>query len=412
VSTNASQPEVFDMQIESSRIPRTLLLACVVSLGLHVIALATLSLIRFAQKMEVFATISSVMDEEDDPMRHKFDTTMSDQIGNDSEINSFTASQEASTVLSKDPQEEIEKTVDSNLDIPVPVTDDIPQPSKSDVLASVATSGATEHAGGVEGAIDRLAWEIAGSLREKKTLVVWMFDVSPSLSVRRATIADRVENVYKQLTALNVGADKALKSAVAVFGEKCTIVTDKPLDDAADLVKTVRNIKSESSGEENTFAAVSKVAKHFTSFRTEQRRDVMIILVTDEAGSDPGNLEQAIVTCKRYGMRCYCVGDSAPFGRESVEAPFELESGESVIGVMQKGPESYYPELVRLGFWGTNSNDLDDMSSGFGPYALTRLCAETNGLYFIADAGRPTPFRSSGHAQLLAGLPSDSDARA
>ena len=65
-----------------------------------------------------------------------------------------------------------------------------------------------------------------------------------------------------------------------------------------------------------------------------------------------------------------------------------MENGETVIGVMQKGPESYYPELVRLGFWGTNSYDLDDMSSGFGPYGLTRLCAETNGLYFIADNGR------------------------
>jgi hypothetical protein len=65
-----------------------------------------------------------------------------------------------------------------------------------------------------------------------------------------------------------------------------------------------------------------------------------------------------------------------------------MEDGEKVIGVMQKGPESKYAELVRLGFWGTNSFDLDDMSSGFGPYGLTRLCTETNGLYFITDNGR------------------------
>ena len=110
--------------------------------------------------------------------------------------------------------------------------------------------------------------------------------------------------------------------------------------------------------------------------------------MTDEEGSDPENLEQAIVTCKKYGMRVYCVGDSAPFGRKTVEAPFVMENGETVIGVMQKGPESKYAELVRLGFWGTNSYDLDDMSSGFGPYGLTRLCSETNGLYFITDNGR------------------------
>ena len=387
MSANASQPEVFEMQVEPSRIPRSLLLACLISLGLHVIVLAALSLIKFAQTLDVSATISTIMDDEEDPMKHKFDTAMSDQIGNDSDINTFTASQEASTVLSKDTQTEIEKSVDSNLDVPSPMVEELPQPARSDVLASVATSGATEHAGGVEGAIDRLAWEIANSLREKKTLVVWLFDVSPSLSGRRSQIADRVENVYKQLTQLNVTTDKALRSAVAVFGEKCTILTDKPLDEASDLVKTVRKIKSESSGDENTFAAVSQVANKFKS-QTDKDHRVMIIVVTDEAGSDPQNIEQAIVTCKKYQMRCYCVGDSAPFGRQTVEAPFELENGETVIGVMQKGPESYFPELVRLGFWGTNSYDLDDMSSGFGPYGLTRLCAETNGLYFIADNGR------------------------
>ena len=387
VSTNASQPEVFEMQIETSRIPRSLLIACLISFGLHLVVLASLGLIKFAEKLEVSTMISTILDEEDDPMRHKFDTSMTDQIGNDSEINTFTASQEAATVLSKDTQAEIEKSVDSNLDVPTPITDDLPQPARSDVLASVATSGATEHAGGVEGAIDRLSWELANSLREKKTLVCWVFDVSPSLSSRRAQIADRVENVYKQLTQLNVVTDKALRSAVAVFGEKCSIVTDKPLEDTAELVKVVRKIKSESSGDENTFAAVNQVANKFKSYSDKDHR-VMIIVVTDEAGSDPVNLEQAIVTCHRYQMRCYCVGDSAPFGRQTVEAPFEMENGETVIGVMQKGPESYYPELVRLGFWGTNSYDLEDMSSGFGPYGLTRLCSETNGLYFIADNGR------------------------
>lgn len=387
MSTNASQPEVFEMEIETSRIPRTLLVACVISMGMHALILASLAFIKFAEKLDPSALITTVLDQEDDPMQHKFDTAMTDQIGNDSDINTFTASQEAATVLSKDPQTEIEKSVDSNLDVPTPIVDDLPQPAKSDVLASVATSGTTEHAGGVEGAVDRIAWEIANSLREKKTLVVWLFDVSPSLSNRRAQIADRVENVYKQLTQLNVGSDKALRSAVAVFGEKCTIVTDKPLDDASDLVKTVRKIKSESSGDENTFQAVNQVANKFKS-QTDKDHRVMIIVVTDEAGSDPLSLEQAIVTCKKYQMRCYCVGDSAPFGRQTVEAPFEMENGETVIGVMQKGPESFYPELVRIGFWGTTSYDLDDMSSGFGPYGLTRLCAETNGLYFIADNGR------------------------
>ncbi len=390
MSSNASHADIFGPKAETYRIPRSLLLACLVSFALHFGVFITLGLIRFAQRIEVFTSISSEAEEEHDvdPIQPKFDTKVSDQVGTDSEIAMFTATQGVSTHLSRDMQFEMEKSVDATLDVPIPAIDELPQPSKTDVLATVSTVGTTEHAGGVEGAVDRLAWEIANSLREKKTLVVWLFDVSPSLSIRRDKIAERVENVYKQLTQLNVGADMALKSAVAVFGESCTIVTDKPLDDASELVSTVRAIKSDSSGNENTFAAVLKAARHFLPFRTEMRRDVMIVIVTDEEGSDPDNLEQAIVLCKKYGMRCYCVGDSAPFGRKNVEVPFQMEDGEKVIGVMQKGPESKYAELVRLGFWGTNSHDLDDMSSGFGPYGLTRLCTETNGLYFITDNGR------------------------
>ena len=389
----ADEPEVFEMEIESNKIPRTLSLAFGLSLALHVVLLLSLAMIKFKDQLQVFSTITSQLDEEQDPAEYKFDSTMADQIGSDSDVNTFAASQEAATQLSKDPQKQIEQTLAEDIDVPVPPSEEIMQPAKSDVLQSVATSGATEHPGGVEGAVDRLAWEIANSLREKKTLVVWLFDVSPSLSARRAAIADRVENVYKQLNALNMNADKALKSAVAVFGERTNILTKEPIDDPTELVRQVRDIKSEASGNENTFAAVTHVAGHFQKYRTDMHRDIMIIIVTDEAGSDaPMYLEKAITSTKRYGMRCYVVGDAAPFGRETTEAPFTLESGETVIGVMHRGPETLYPESLRLAFWGANDYDLQNMSSGFGPYALTRLCAETNGLYFIASEGRGKNF--------------------
>lgn len=384
---NVDQSEAFEMEIETSRFPKGLVLAFTVSLGLHVVLLSSLALIKFSERLQIFSEITSSL-EEDDAMSYKFDSTITDQIGSGGEVSSLAASQEVSNQLARNPQEEIERTVTDNLNVAAPVTDQLPQPSRSDVLASVATQGATQHSGGVEGAVDSLAWEIANSLREKKTLVVWLFDVSPSLAARRAMIADRVENVYNQLTSLNVSSDKVLKSAVVTFGEKTSVITKDPVDDVGELVKAVRSIKSESSGNENTFAAVNFVAKHYQTYRTQMHRDVMIIIVTDEAGSDPVNLEQAIISTKRYGMRCYCVGDAAPFGKETTEAPFILENGEMVIGVMHRGPETFYPERVRLAYWGANGYALEDMSSGFGPYGLTRLCAETNGLYFITDDGR------------------------
>ena len=392
---NVDQPEVFEMELEDSRFPKALVIAFGVSVSLHLVLLLGLALIRFTAKLQSFAEITSVIEEDESTTNYKFDSTITDQIGSDGPVDSMAASQEASSQLVRNPQQEMERTVSDNLVVAAPVTDELIKPSRAGLLASVATQGSTEHAGGVEGAVDSLAWEIANSLREKKTLVVWLFDVSPSLAARRAMIADRVENIYKQLTSLNASSDKVLKSAVVTFGEKASLVTKEPVDETADLVRAVRGIKSESSGLENTFSAVAFAAKHFQSYRTQTNRDVMFIIVTDEAGSDAQvmvngqpMLEQAIMSTKRYGIRCYCVGNAAPFGKETTEAPFTLESGETVIGVMHRGPETVYPERVRLAYWGANSYDIENMSSGFGPYGLTRLCAETNGIYYITDEER------------------------
>lgn len=354
------------------------------SLGLHVAILIGMSLIYFEVDQRITTLIDSAFDDPDQNML-QFDATAIDQVGTGSEVNLLASSQQAATEIGKDPQQEIESKLDEVLDVQVPVKDEVIQPSKAEMLSSVSTTGSSEHVGGVEGAIDRLSFEIANSLREKKTLVVWLFDVSPSLSARREKIAERVENVYGQLNNLNVGADKALKTAIVSFGERTNIITENPLDEPAEVVKAVRGIKSEESGKENTFSAVITATNKFLVHRTKQNRAMMLIVVTDEAGSDTQNIEQAIQLTKRYGIKVFCVGDGAPLGRQQVEAEFTLENGETVIGVMDKGPESYHQDRMNLPYWGVGSGDLEYIPSGFGPYGLTRLCAETNGLYLISE---------------------------
>jgi hypothetical protein len=380
------------MEVESAFLPRAGdWAAWGASLAVHVLALLILGMIHYDVFHEAETAIDSSLAEDVEPFSPVFDTTQTDQIGNDSPINTLTASQSAASKIGeRDPVEEVREQVESPLEQPAPVvTDDIPQPERAEFASVIHTRGATEHPGGVEGAVDRLAWEIANTLREGKTLVVWVFDVSPSLAKRRQAIADRVENVYNQLTALNVGADKALLTGVVAFSEKPTFVTQEPVSDVADVVKAVREIRSEESGRENVFSTVHRVAEHWLGYRQKMHRQMMIIVVTDEAGSDPDMLEKTIALTKRYGIRCYVVGDAAPFGRATTEMPFTLESGEEVIGVMDNGPENFFPDLVRLPYWGVNGWDLDQMSSGFGPYALTRLASETNGLYLISkESGR------------------------
>ena len=391
-SAPVPRQEVFEMEVESGFLPKAGdLMAWGASLGVHIVVLVLLGLIHYEVISSYDSVLNSEMTDVADDWSPKFDTTQTDQIGNDSPINTLTASQDsASKVGERDVEKDIQKDVETPLETPVPFVEaEIPKPEMAEFASVIHTRGATEHPGGVEGAVDRLAWEIANTLREGKTLVVWAFDNSPSLAKRREIIADRVENVYNQLNALNVDADKALLTAVVSFSEKMSVVTPEPLGDPVEVVKAVRSIRSEESGQENVFSTVFAAATKWLGYRQKMHRKMMIIVVTDEAGSDAAMLDKAITLTKRYGIRVYVVGDAAPFGRATVETPFTLESGEEVIGVMESGPETLHADLVKLPYWGVNGGDLDHMSSGFGPYALTHLAAETNGLYLVSkEAGR------------------------
>ena len=277
------------------------------------------------------------------------------------------------------------REIDNEFVVQKPVTDSIPQPNQAEYVESVDTTGATEYTGGVEGAIDRLTYEIAGSLRERKTLVVWLFDASLSLKERREAIANRFENVYAQLGQLEVNTDRALKTAVASYGSTTHLITQDPVDDVKDVIQAVRSVKPDETGKENVFSAVQMVTTKWKSYRTAMHRNVMIVIVTDERGDDFAMMEDVIRDVRRLGIRVYCVGNAAPFGREKGYVTWRYEDGSSEELPVDSGPETIAAERLRLGFWGTSGRDLERMSAGFGPWAMTRLCAETGGLYLVSE---------------------------
>lgn len=364
------------------------------SLVAHLAVLGVIGLFHFKVDHAVTTLIDTAFEDSIDPDQYKFDSTATDQVGGSGAISEAApiaaTAAVANAVAAKSAQDDVVSKVDESLNINVPTGQGIMPLPRAEMLAAVHTSGGSDHAaGGVEGAIDRMAYEIGNSLREHKTLVVWLFDVSPSLHEKREKIADRVENIYRQLNEMNVGADKALKSAVAIFGEKPnpTFVTPEPVDDTEELVKAVRSIKSEEGGKENVFNAIYMSASKWLNYRTKQNRSMMMIVVTDEAGSDVDKIEQTIQLCKRYGIRCYVIGEEAPLGRQQVVLRnYKLPNGDMIDeALMDRGPEGYFQDRLKLPFWGAEGASLDFIPSGFGPYGLTRLCAETNGLFLISD---------------------------
>jgi len=358
-----------------------------ISLGVHLlILLALASFTRITLLDSEHSIISSI--EELDPDVFKLDPTIQDVVGTASDSNILSPSMAAAPETSKEQQEAMQSQLENEIETPEPVFDDkLTQPAKEELTAAVEVTGETDRPGGVAGAIDRLTLEIAAAAKEKKLLVVWLFDVSPSVSKRRNEIADRFENVYKQLGILEAAEDEnSLKTAVAAFGATTQFITKDPVSDIKEVVSQIRSIKEDTTGDENVFAAVNMVSKRWLSYKKQSHRNMMIIVVTDEAGTDAvQNLEETILLTKRNGIKCYVVGNASPFGQREVVTTFEIEPGVNVPAVSETGPETVMPERIKLPFWGQSSYEIRQLSSGYGPYGLTRLCAETNGIYFITQ---------------------------
>lgn len=358
-----------------------------ISLGVHLLILFVLaSITRITILDSENMIVSSI--EELDPDFVEMDPTIQDVVGTAGDTVALAPSMAAAPETSREQQEALKSQLEDDIEAPEPIfNDDITQPAEEELTAAVEVTGETDRPGGVAGAIDRLALEIAAAAKEKKLLVVWLFDVSPSVTKRRNEIADRFENVYKQLGILDPKADKhALKTAVAAFGSKTEFVTKEPVSDVKEVVAKIRSIKEDITGDENVFGAVGMVSKRWLSFKKHGRRNMMVIVVTDEAGSDAAqNLEDTIMFTKRNGIKCYVVGTEAPFGQREVITNFPIEPGVTVRAVSDAGPETVAPERIKLPFWGQSNYDISQLSSGYGPYALTRLCAETNGIYFITQ---------------------------
>jgi len=258
-------------------------------------------------------------------------------------------------------------------------------------LTVKGTSGVGET--GASGAVDRLTLEIAASLEQRSTVVCWVFDQSVSLSGQRKEIASRLERVFDELGLTSTTQANELFNLVYAYGKQVTPVIDKPTRDVADVVAAINRIPVDESGLENTFTAIAEAAKKAKQVRLSgaDRRNVMIVTFTDEVGNDQQYADSVATFCRAQAMRVFVVGVPAPFGKTEVRMKFvEFDpkyAADEQWAVVEQGPESLYPEFVNVR--PKNSPD-DSIDSGFGPFSLSKLCAETGGIYFAVHANRDT----------------------
>ncbi len=267
------------------------------------------------------------------------------------------------------------------------------------------------HAGegttGASGAVDRITSEILLSLEERKTLVVWLFDKSPSMLKQREEIHGRFDRIYEELGVIEAAGneafakhdDKPLLTSIVSFGQEVKLLTKKPTDNVAEIKEIVKGIELDNSGTERVFEAVYASVNNYKNMRSvnkrtgEPDRNVMLLVFTDEAGEDQDGLDPTVHLCKRFEIPVYVVGVPAPFGRKETLVkwvdPDPKYDQSPQWGRVDQGPESLMPERIKLSFEGNLDVRREErIDSGFGPFALTRLAYETGGIYFAVHPNR------------------------
>src|SRR5690606_16804288 len=142
--------------------------------------------------------------------------------------------------------------------------------------ANLAVKGAAgQGTTGAVGAIDRLTHEILLSLQERKTLVVWVFDQSPSMLRQRKEVLDRFDRVYQELGVIEAAEneafkkhdDKPLLTSVMCFGDKVSLLTKKPTDNLSEIKAAVAGIEMDLTGVERIFSAIYMAADQYKGYR-------------------------------------------------------------------------------------------------------------------------------------------------
>lgn len=230
-------------------------------------------------------------------------------------------------------------------------------------------------------AVKKVATAIQQSLEVGPTLIVWHFDRTASAKDLVRDVSAAALEYYQSPTAqAALTGDKMLLTAIATFDEQTSFPLEEPSADLAKIQSALEGLATSNSSHERPFGAVKQTLEKYLSYRTRERREVILVVVTDEAGEDGNLVDELVEITRRQAISVYAIGLPAPWGQKN---PFVAEAkmadaADETMPVL--GPESILSERVDLVWTGHQVSDVID--SGFGPFALERLCRASHGQFF------------------------------
>ncbi len=272
----------------------------------------------------------------------------------------------------------------------------LPEIAGSGLLYQPSPVTDEERLGGVneEVAVSRVVTYVRDAAELDPTLVVWLMDRSYSASRIAFQASRRINQFYTDIGKGRIPGIRPraetprLLTAIVSFGQDVQFPLEKPTGDARTVMQAIDAIPVDSDPREMTFTALSAAVEKYLPYRTEQGRRLLLVVVTDEAGDDAERGDEVLAALRKYGAPVYVIGAPAPFGQISAlpnvgegETPPSAPAGDSRKPsgpALRHGPESQRLERVNLpsfaSFW---RNQV--LESGFGPFALERLCRATGG---------------------------------
>lgn len=390
-ATSSDELIVADDAERQERVVRSRdLTACIVSAIVHALTLVALAMfvIPIVTGQDAVTLLSTSFDENG---KFEFLEPMEEA-----------AAPEAVLEFDSDDAFEVEPTA-PDVELPLPPTPvDEPEAPAAETSSSGVTVGATSEATTVESAVDGITGAILGQLEKGDLLVVWLFDASHSLVDDRERVADRLKPFFDRIEESRAEKSRhQLMNAVVSFGAT-TRERVPPTKFGPRIVGALKKLPVDESGKENVFASISQCAM---SYRKKWKdKALMLVVWTDESGDDARRLEHTIEVCRINKAMVSVVGPSSVLGAQTgLHSYTDEKSKRRFLLPVDRGPDSAQPERLELGYWFApqvpgfpgrtglslpswyGGDDMKGVASGFSPYALTRLAAQTNGTYTIFD---------------------------
>ncbi len=233
-------------------------------------------------------------------------------------------------------------------------------------------------------AMDRIAQELMWMMEKGPLLVIWLFDQSGSMKDDQQEIHERLNNVYLQLGMFGRNQAKYLETSIVCFGEGYYQLTQRPTSDLEEIRAAIAAIPEDPSGKEYMCQAIIRAISTHRDYARRSRRQMVLILVSDESGEQDDNrqyIERTVQEAKEANCRIYVLGREAVFGYPYAHVRWRHPQTNRVHWLpIDRGPETAFVEQLQIdGF----RRRHDAFPSGFGPYEQCRLARETGGIFFM-----------------------------